>query len=108
MLRIGVIGYSPHIVETVVLPLIKGLEFNSNNWGYSSKNGRLIFGDKVEYLILNSPKQLLGIYIDQLIIADDHRWEIYEHRHTLISRAKELLSKSCAPEEFKVIKLELF
>ena len=45
-----------------------------------------------------------GLRMDQLIICDDERWEIYHKRHYDIYNIKEHnMSVSNVPDEFKVI-----
>jgi len=106
-LRIGVIGYNSKIVQYTVLPQIKDLELaNGQRVGRFAKGS--FFTDDCEYFVLNGNEdRLRGFYLDQLIIADDRRWDVLYNQASLIDKARALLICSDVPSEHQIIKLQL-
>ena len=57
--------------------------------------------DGTKYIALSNYNSMRGYYIDQIIIVDDFRWNIYSEKYKLIDLLEHRLSCiSCVPEEF--------
>ena len=118
MLRIGVIGYSPKITKQHVIPFLRELEEGrikkmKNVTALKERitliNPEKLLVEDAEYIFfIRDPDRYAGMLIDQLIICDDSRWMIYDQQCEMIQRGKYMLSRSCVPEEFQVIELQLF
>jgi hypothetical protein len=106
-LRIGVIGYSSDILRMLVMPCLASFE-HDNGLICSRSSYTMLLNDGTEYCMIYRPEDTRGVHLDQLVIADDHRWLIYEKQGDLIAHAKEILRHSCVPEEYQIIELELF
>ena len=62
-----------------------------------------------EYIFfIRKPDRYAGMLIDQLIICEDNRRMIYDQQRKLINLAQCMLRRSYVPEEFQIIKLQLF
>lgn len=116
MLRIGVIGYSPNVTKKHVIPFLRELEEGrildrpkAVSQRIISMNPEKLLVEDCEYIFfIREPDRYAGMLIDQLIICDDSRWMIYNQQCEIINHAKYMLKRSCVPEEFQVIELQLF
>lgn len=63
--------------------------------------------DNTKYFIIHNETSFRGIKIDQLIIVDDYRWNVYKKKKDLIRFAKVCLACSCVPDEFLVLEYEV-
>jgi len=107
-LTIGVIGRSPRIIMEQAFKLIKEMENEELVVKSSLYSGELYYSDSSRYRMLHDQNKFAGSRLDQIIICDDKRWNVYDEKQELIECAKYILSKySCVPEEFQIINLEL-
>lgn len=66
----------------------------------------IIMEDGTKYKIFPTYNHVRGHCIDQLIIVDDDRWEVYNQQHELIDWIKYRMFMSCVPEEFQIQEYE--
>lgn len=66
----------------------------------------IIMEDDTRYKIFPTYNHVRGHCIDQLIIVDDDRWEVYDVQHELIDWIKYRMFMSCVPEEFQIQEYE--
>lgn len=97
------IGYN-HEQEMQALKEIVRME----NYACRAINtNRIITLDGTKYFTISDKLLSCGIELDQLIIADDNRWNVYQEKRSLIKQAKLRLFKSCVPDDFLIIELEI-
>lgn len=105
-LKMGLIGYN----TTLTLKGIK--DFAKNN-----KDDVEVFKPSSSYLRLKDGTEIFGLFenvsglrgydLDQLILYDDDRWEIKQHKYKFIAWLLEnRMYRSCVPDEFKILEYE--
>jgi len=62
--------------------------------------------DATRYYIFSTHNHVRGHIIDQLIIVDDSRWEVYQQQAELIEWIKYRMCYSCVPEEYQIQEYE--
>jgi len=62
--------------------------------------------DGTKYIVISNPNSVRGCNIDQMIIVDDYRWEIYNQQWQVIDEIKFRMLKSCVPDEFQIQEYE--
>lgn len=71
------------------------------------RRDEIIMEDDVKYKAFPTYNHARGHCIDQIIIVDDNRWEVYQQQYELIDWLKYRLDcTSCVPEEFQILKYE--
>lgn len=66
----------------------------------------IIMEDDTRYKIFPTYNHVRGHCIDQLIIVDDDRWEVYAQQYELIDWIKYRMFMSCVPEELQIQRYE--
>lgn len=107
-LSIGLIAYSSQITKDIIIPSLRDLEKRRQEKMASMSPDNLKIEDDTQYIMLYDIRKTRGLRIDQLLICDDSRWLIRDKQRKLINNAKTLLTRSCLPEEFRVLELEIF
>lgn len=72
---------------------------------YKHKN-EIIMEDCTRYITFPTYNHVRGHCIDQLIIVDDYRWEVYQEQAELIDWIKHRMFMSCVPEELQIQRYE--
>jgi len=104
MLSIAVVGYNFELS----CKAIRILAENDNDTEIKSiYKDYIIMKDDTIYKTFPTYNHARGHYIDQLIVVDDCRWDIYYKQAELINWIKYRINcTSCVPEEFQEIKYE--
>lgn len=73
------------------------------------KKDRLRFKDGTELIVVGNEPSIRGCRFDQLILFDDHRWEIYHKQRELIGLIKDwFMDLSCVPDEYQILEYQYF
>lgn len=67
----------------------------------------IVMDDGTKYKAFSSDNNARGHYIDQIIVVDDSRWDVYQQQYELIDFLKyRLYCTSCVPEEYQIQEYE--
>jgi hypothetical protein len=103
-LNIGILGYNSELSEYGFKQIVKN---NKEQIKFISSKCIAIFKDGTELRVINPNSELRGYKIDQLILFDNNKWEIYSHRNEDIRLIKTLLMfSSNIPKEFQILEYE--
>lgn len=99
-LAIGVLGYTPMLTDQCISLLAK----ENQEDVASLHRGRLYLKDETKIFAIYSENSIRGRYIDQLIVCD--RDTYYKHCDLIDYVKMVAMSRSCVPEEFKILDFE--
>lgn len=103
MLSIGIIGHTLEHEKNILKEIV-----SMENYICRCRNSeRVLLMDGTEYFIISNKRSLQGRKMDQLIIAEDGRGNVYQEKYPLIREARKVLSLSCVPEDFLIIALDI-
>lgn len=99
-LVIGVLGYTPAVTDQCISLLAQ----ENNEDVASPHRGSLYLKDGTKIFAIYSENSVRGRYIDQLIVCDDDTY--YKHCDLIDYIKWVSMSRSCVPEEFKILDFE--
>lgn len=103
ILNIAIVGYNHDLSRRALWEIVN----NDVNSKFAVRNkDSVTMEDGTKYRAISREEQVRGYSIDQLIIVDDLRWEIYNKQKDVIEYIKYRLEISCVPEEFQVQQYE--
>lgn len=106
-LKIGFMAYNAKLTHDLFKWFCKNNENLITKYDISKYKAEAKFKDGTRvFAILTTPYKPFwrGVRMDQLILCDDERWEIYHERHNDIYNLKEYnMSVSNIPEEFQIL-----
>jgi len=103
-LKVGVLGTNTKMIYQAIKQIAE-----SDVYSIVHINAyKAIMSDGTEYIaIYPGTSSVRGYKLDQLIVVDDARWNIFAKLGELIDKLRqELLFYSCVPEEFQIQKFE--
>ena len=103
MLRIAVVAYNYELSLKAIRELA---ENDTNSKPKIICRDKILMDDDTQYITFSTYNNVRGHCIDQLIIVDDFRWEVYSKQYELIDWIKYRMWMSCVPEEFQELKYE--
>ena len=101
-LYIGIIAYNSKCAKQALRIIRDSNEEQVKNC--ELRRGILVFADGTVFRIISENDK--GAKIDQLIVCDDYRWNVFLEQHDLIEMAKIRMMLSCVPDEYKLQRYE--
>lgn len=101
-LRIAIVAYNYEQSKLIM----KEIAYFDNSKIKRIQNDRIEMYDGTIYHIFPTYNQVRGYCIDQLIISDDFRWNVYKQQEELIEWIKYRMMHSCVPERFRIQEYE--
>lgn len=103
MLNIAVVGYNFELS----CKAIRIIAENDNCKINKITKDSIFMEDGTKYKAFPTYNHARGHIVDQIIIVDDNRWEVYQKQYELIDWLKYRLGcVSCVPEEFQILEFE--
>lgn len=102
ILRIAIVGFNYELSKKAMLKIAE-VDYSTIK---RKSNKYIEMDDDTLYCVFPNYNHVRGYQIDQLIVVDDFRWEIYNQQEELIDWIKYRMKHSCVPEEFQVQKYE--
>jgi hypothetical protein len=63
--------------------------------------------DGTKYMAVSSnPEKLRGIKVDQIILVDDFRWNVYMHQREILRELHGRILNSCVPDNLLIQEYE--
>lgn len=106
MLNIAVVGYN-YELSCEAIRLLADNDVNNNINTVICRKDLIEMNDRTRYKAFPTYNHARENIIDQVIIVDDNRWNVYQQQFELINWLKYRMEcTSCVPEEFQIQKYE--
>lgn len=103
-LTIGFMGYNQKLTNSLFKWFCENNKEELVQCRFGGWNPTVVFKDGTQIIPIFSPSQQRGLKLDQLILCDDDRWNIYSNRFSDIEIIRLCnMSITNVPEEFQIL-----